>query len=181
MGYTNQYIKLKRKFMLENGYGKLLTDRLKFSKSALIVIDVQNDFCHNQGAFSKMNVDVSHLQKIIPNLILFIEKCRQVRTGLCVSTNHCWALKVTKGQVKGEDFVKVMRSFKIEAPRGMLKFDKFGGPIHNIYIRKVEKIGDEWHNVPFATYSEVSQFWTWSPEEYMKTPRYVEMKGKWIK
>ncbi len=63
--------------MDEENLKKLLTNRLKPLKAALIVVDVQNDFIHDQGAFSKKKVNLSHVQKVIPNLIYFIEKCRQ--------------------------------------------------------------------------------------------------------
>ena len=49
------------------------------------------------------------------------------------------ALNKTKGDVKGDEFVKVMRSQELKAPRGIVKFDKFGGPIQNSYIREVEE------------------------------------------
>ena len=31
---------------------------------------------------------------------------------------------------------------------------------------------------PLKTYPNVSQFWTWTPEEYMKYPSFTELKGK---
>jgi branched-chain amino acid transport system substrate-binding protein len=91
------------------------------------------------------------------------------------------ALNQTKGKVEGAKFVQVMRSQELKAPRGMVKFDKFGAPIQNSYIREVRKVGGSWENVPIKTYSMVNQFWTWSPEEYMKMPTYSDMKGKWTK
>ena len=52
--------------------------RIHSSKTALIVIDVQNDYCHGNGVFSKTkNVDLSHVQKAIAKLSSFIEGCRQ--------------------------------------------------------------------------------------------------------
>ena len=30
-------------------------------------------------------------------------------------------------------------------------------------------------------YNDVSQFWKWSPEEYLKMPQYADLKGKWVK
>lgn len=50
-------------------------------KTALIVIDVQNDYCHIEGVFSKAKkVDLSHVQKAMEKLPSFIESCR--RAGL---------------------------------------------------------------------------------------------------
>jgi branched-chain amino acid transport system substrate-binding protein len=96
-------------------------------------------------------------------------------TGMVIAK----ALEKTRGQIKGAEFVKVMRSLELKAPRGLIKFDKYGGVIQTYYIRKVEKVKDEWQSVPFKSYPGVSQFWTWSPEEYMKMVPYMEMKGKW--
>ncbi len=96
-------------------------------------------------------------------------------TGMAIAQ----ALEKTKGAIKGAEFVKVMRSLELKAPRGLLKFDKYGEVIQTYYIRKVEKVKGEWQNVPFKSYPAVSQFWTWSPEEYMKMTPYMEMKGKW--
>jgi branched-chain amino acid transport system substrate-binding protein len=89
------------------------------------------------------------------------------------------ALNKTKGEVKGEEFVKVMRSLELHAPRGLVKFDKFGGTIQNSYIREVKKVDGKWQNVPIKTYDGVSQFWIWNPDEFMKMPAYSDMKDKW--
>jgi len=63
--------------MLQENLRRLLSSRLNPLRTALIVIDVQNDFCHSRGAFAKKNLNQSHVQKIIPNLLLFIKKCRE--------------------------------------------------------------------------------------------------------
>lgn len=91
------------------------------------------------------------------------------------------ALKKTHGKVDGKEFVKVMRSLELKAPRGLMKFDANGAPIQNSYIRKVEKVDGEWQSVPIKTFEGVSQHWTWSPEDFQKLPPYLEMKGKWAK
>ncbi len=89
------------------------------------------------------------------------------------------ALEKTKGEVKGEEFVKVMRSIELNAPRGKVTFDEFGAPIQNSYIREVKKVDGSWQSVPIKTYEAVNQFWSWNPEEFMKMPAYSDMKGKW--
>jgi ureidoacrylate peracid hydrolase len=43
----------------------------------LIVVDVQNDFCHSQGVFGKRNKDLSHVENAINNLLSFIDQWRQ--------------------------------------------------------------------------------------------------------
>jgi branched-chain amino acid transport system substrate-binding protein len=89
------------------------------------------------------------------------------------------ALNKTGGKVDGKQFVEVMRSIELNAPRGIVKFDKFGAPIQNSYIREVKKVDGSWQNVPIHTYTGINQFWKWIPEEFMKMPPYSEMKEKW--
>lgn len=98
-------------------------------------------------------------------------------TGMTIAEG----LKRTNGQAKGKDLAKAMRALEIKAPRGPLKFDQFGAPIQNSYIRKVEMVNGIPQNVNFKLYPELSQFWTWNPEEFMKMTPYVDMKGKWVK
>ncbi len=92
------------------------------------------------------------------------------------------ALNKSQGKVDGQQFVKIMRNIELSgAPRGIVKFDEFGAPIQNSYIREVKQVDGAWQSVPIETYPAVSQFWTWSADEYMKMPAYSGMKGKWAK
>ncbi len=59
-----------------------------------------------------------------------------------------------------------------DAPRGPIKMDPYGNPIQNIYVRKIERVGGQLQNTVIHTYPEVSQFWTYNPEEFLKQPVY---------
>jgi branched-chain amino acid transport system substrate-binding protein len=61
-----------------------------------------------------------------------------------------------------------------ESPLGKtVKLDAYGNPIFDIYIRKVVKRDDGKHwNVAIETYPNVSQFWKYDPETYLKQPSY---------
>ncbi|MBI4962727.1 MAG: ABC transporter substrate-binding protein [Desulfomonile tiedjei] len=89
------------------------------------------------------------------------------------------ALKKTEGQLSGRDLVQAMRSLELKAPRGIIRFDEYGAPVQNYYIRRVGITDGRWQNVIEKTYPSLSQFWTWSPEEFMAMPSYADMKGKW--
>lgn len=66
-----------------------LADRLGSGATALIVVDVQNDFCHPEGVFGKRQFDLSHVEPAVNNLVVFIERCRQVNTPIVfVQTLH---------------------------------------------------------------------------------------------
>jgi branched-chain amino acid transport system substrate-binding protein len=61
-----------------------------------------------------------------------------------------------------------------ESPLGKpVRLDSYGNPIYDVFIRKVAKRSDgKYWNIPIDSYPNVSQFWTYKPEEYMKQPPY---------
>ena len=56
--------------------------------------------------------------------------------------------------------------------RGPVSFDKYGNVVGNIFIRKVEKKGGKLVNTVIKTYPNVSQFWTYNKDEFLKNPVY---------
>ena len=48
----------------------------------------------------------------------------------------------------------------------------YGNVVGNIYIRKVERKDGKLVNAVIKTYPDVSQFWTYEPEEFLKNPVY---------
>ena len=54
-----------------------------------------------------------------------------------------------------------------------VRLDTYGNPVYDVYIRKVVKRADgKYWNVPIEVYPNVSQFWKYDPETYMKQPPY---------
>lgn len=51
---------------------------LEAKNSCLLVIDVQNDYCHEQGAFGQMGIPLDNIQRSVRRLLPFIEEIRQV-------------------------------------------------------------------------------------------------------
>ena len=80
------------------------------------------------------------------------------------------------GDISNRDaFIDAVLSSELEnSPLGRpVKFDAYGNPVYDVYIRKVEKNADgQYWNVPIETYPQVSQFWTYDPEEYLKAPAF---------
>jgi ureidoacrylate peracid hydrolase len=64
--------------------------QLRNANTALIVVDVQNDFCHNQGVFSKYkSATLDHVEQAISNLSALIEKCRESNLPIIfIRTTH---------------------------------------------------------------------------------------------
>jgi len=84
------------------------------------------------------------------------------------------AIKAVNGDVENRG--KLMEALKKvepkDVPRGPMKLDNYGNPIQNVYIRKVEKVGGQLQNTVIHTYPNVSQFWKFNPEEFLKQPVY---------
>src|SRR3954471_4007500 len=69
-------------------------------------------------------------------------------------------------------FMKAVRSGTFDTCRGPVRFDPYGNVIGNIYIRKVARKDGRLVNTVIHTYPNVSQFWTYKPEEFLKNPVY---------
>jgi branched-chain amino acid transport system substrate-binding protein len=84
------------------------------------------------------------------------------------------ALKAINGEAEDkEKLVAALRKVEVgDDPRGPMKMDDLGNPNQNVYVRKVERVGGKLQNTVVHTYPNVSQFWTYSKEEYLKTPVY---------
>jgi branched-chain amino acid transport system substrate-binding protein len=95
----------------------------------------------------------------------------------CGYTSGLWinkALDALKGDVSDKE--KVLAALKNvelkDAPRGPIKLDAYNSPIENVYVRKVEKVNGKLQNTVIQTFPNVSQFWKWKPEDYLKEPLY---------
>mgnify|MGYP003703750479 FL=1 len=77
---------------------------------------------------------------------------------------------------KAEDkavFMKALKEANVpNTIRGPLRFDEFGNSVGNAYIRKVEKKDGKYVNAVVKTYPNVGQFWTYSKDEFLKSPVY---------
>ncbi len=60
-------------------FRKSLADKVDPRHTALLVVDVQNDFCASGGYFTKLGHDVTAVQVMVPRLADFIEEARKVK------------------------------------------------------------------------------------------------------
>lgn len=56
--------------------------------SAVIVVDIQNDFCAKDGGFDKAGLDVSMAQEMVPRLIEFVDKVRRAGYFVLFARNN---------------------------------------------------------------------------------------------
>lgn len=84
------------------------------------------------------------------------------------------AVKAIDGKVENKDaLIKALRATDIQdTVRGPVKFDQYGNVIGNVYIRRTEKKGAQYVNTVIHTYPNVSQFWSYKPEEFLANPVY---------
>lgn len=84
------------------------------------------------------------------------------------------ALETVHGDIEDKTkFMSALRHVDLpHSPRGPVRLDKYGNPIMNIYIRKVEKQDGRLMNTVIKTYPDVSQFWTYDPQKFLSHPVY---------
>lgn len=86
------------------------------------------------------------------------------------------ALKAVGGNVEDRAalLAAVRKVVLTTSPLGRtVRLDEYGNPIYDVLIRDVVKRPDgKYWNTQIDVYPNVSQFWTYNPEEYMKQPSY---------
>jgi branched-chain amino acid transport system substrate-binding protein len=84
------------------------------------------------------------------------------------------ALEAIGGDIENVDrFLGALRKVDLsDAPRGPMRFDDYGNPIQNVYVRKVERVGGRLQNTVIQTFPNISQFGTYKPEDFLKNPVY---------
>jgi branched-chain amino acid transport system substrate-binding protein len=83
------------------------------------------------------------------------------------------AMKVVAAKVEDKPaLMKALRATKTYAVRGPVSFDEYGNVVGDVYIRRVERKDSRLVNSVVYTYPNVSQFWTYNPQEFLKNPVY---------
>jgi len=113
----------------------------------------------------------------------FVERMRSnygVDPGLYAVTAYLEAMVLAAGieQLDGrtDDKAALMAAMRgltlADSPRGIVRFDDFGNAVGDIYILEVRQRDGRLVNTPIKTYENVSQFWTYDPEEFLAEPVY---------
>ncbi len=59
-----------------------LEEKVAPAHCAVLVIDVQNDFCHDEGYLHRLGLDIASSQAMVPRLESFIEQARAAKAEL---------------------------------------------------------------------------------------------------
>lgn len=95
------------------------------------------------------------------------------------------AIEALEGDLSDPDRVmEALRNVELgdDNPIGPQHLDEYGNPVFNVYIRRVEQGPYGPWNVVVDEIPEVSQFWTYDPEEFLDHPVYTKEyqgDGKW--
>jgi branched-chain amino acid transport system substrate-binding protein len=93
-------------------------------------------------------------------------------------TSGLWLDRAIASAGGAKNAVKLIEAVKSvdlrDAPRGPLHLDSYNNPIETVYIRRVvnKSDGKGMENKVIDKIENVSQFWTFPPEEYLKRPSY---------
>jgi branched-chain amino acid transport system substrate-binding protein len=92
------------------------------------------------------------------------------------------ALTATGGNIEDKPkFLEALRHMDLEAPRGHVRFGPYQNIITDVIITRIDKVGDQIVPVVVETIRGVDQFLGMAPEEYLKKPRLVTLKGTFAK
>jgi branched-chain amino acid transport system substrate-binding protein len=83
------------------------------------------------------------------------------------------------GSSDPEALTEAIGQVEVEAPRGVTYFDEFGQAVYPVYIREAVEEDGRWVNRVLHTYEDVTQFWTYDPDEFMSGEPLAERRGTW--
>ena len=83
------------------------------------------------------------------------------------------AVEKINGKVEDKQaLMKALRATNVLTLRGPVRFDDFGNIVGDMYIRQVQRKEGKLVNAVIHTFPNVSQFWTYNPQEFLKNPVY---------
>lgn len=86
------------------------------------------------------------------------------------------AINAINGRIEDRNLFldTVLKTDLPESPLGKpVRLDAYGNPVYDVFIRRVMKNKEgKYVNAPIDSYPQVSQFWKYDPETFMKQPPY---------
>jgi len=83
------------------------------------------------------------------------------------------AVSAVGGKVNNKDaFMAALKKTNVPTARGYVKFDDLGNVVGDVYIRQVARKEGRLVNSVIKTYSNISQYWTYDPKQFLANPVY---------
>jgi nicotinamidase-related amidase/catechol 2,3-dioxygenase-like lactoylglutathione lyase family enzyme len=79
-------------------YQHMTLDALDIRKSALVVVDLQNAFCHKDGTLGLSGLDTDHLGSVIKPLRALIERCQGAQMPVVWTCQEHFAVDCRRGR-----------------------------------------------------------------------------------
>jgi len=91
-----------------------LARTVELDRAAVLVIDIQNDWCHEEGAYARAGLDARILRESVPAVADFIARVRQARRPIIhVGTTHgpwtnspAWDARLKSRQIDPAHFLE---------------------------------------------------------------------------
>ncbi len=83
-----------------------------FERPGLMVMDMQNDFCHRQGVFARNGFSVDAIEEIAPRIKVVMDLCKELRVPIIAT--KLTILTDLSGNAMGMGHVRVLRPFLVE-------------------------------------------------------------------
>ena len=111
---------------------RTLSEKIDPRHTALVVIDMQNDFCHEDGAKARDGADVSHVQAVVPALQSLLDGAHEA--GVPVIFTQAWHNEWNDSEVRLERHVDATPNC-MEGTWGAEFYGVFPGPMDYV-VRK---------------------------------------------
>jgi ureidoacrylate peracid hydrolase len=87
--------------------GLSLAQRIDPDHAMLLVVDMQNDFCHREGAAGRRGRGMDFVQRMIPNFLGLIEKARERKcpVGFVRTASNAWTDSEVWTEFKNPDLL----------------------------------------------------------------------------
>ncbi|MDZ4342511.1 MAG: isochorismatase family cysteine hydrolase [Candidatus Binatia bacterium] len=87
--------------------GLSLAQRIDPGHAMLLIVDMQNDFCHRDGAAGRRGRGMDFVQVMIPNLLRLIEKARERKcpVGFVKTVSNSWTESEVWTEFKNPDLL----------------------------------------------------------------------------
>jgi branched-chain amino acid transport system substrate-binding protein len=83
------------------------------------------------------------------------------------------AVSAVGGKVNNKDaLMAALKKTNVPTARGYVKFDDLGNVVGDVYIRQVARKEGRLVNSVIKTYSNISQYWTYDPKQFLANPVY---------
>ena len=84
-----------------------MNDRTKLKKMGILVIDIQNDFCHDDGIFAQQGLNIKPVQEVTPRIKAFIDEVRKYNVPII------YTLQIESDEVSPENLKRQFASRKL--------------------------------------------------------------------